>query len=122
MKSETLEKLYYKVQKDLEEYEKTYYNCTPQVIINCAVDIYHGQNFFYMIEEFVENFEPEDDYYAISQDTINKIINFKDNIVDFWINNRCDIRHYERYNLEYFDDFVSVLECVMGNIKLKESK
>ena len=121
MKAETLEKLYYKVQNDLEEYEKTYHNCTPQAIINCAVDIYHGQNFFYMIEEFVQNFEPDDDYYAISQKTIDKIINFKENIVDFWINNRYDIRHFERYNLECFDDFVYVLECVMGNIKLTEN-
>lgn len=115
-----LEKLYNKVQKDLEEYEQSFYQNTPKEIIDNAVDIYHGQNFFYMIEEFVQNFEPEDDYYAISQDTINKIINFNGNVVEFWANHRYDIRHSERYNLEYFDDFISVLECVMSNIEQKE--
>ena len=117
-----LDKLYNKVQKDLEEYEQSFYKNTPKEIIDNASEIYHGQNFFYMIEEFVQNFEPDDDYYAISQDTINKIINFKENIVEFWINHRYDIRHSERYNLECFDDFVSVLECIMNNIELKENE
>lgn len=115
-----LDKLYNKVQKDLEEYEQSFYQNTPKEIINNAYNIYHAQNFFYMIEEFVENFEPEDDYYAISQETINKIINFKENIVSYWVNHRYDIRHSERYNLENFDDFVSVLDCIMDNIDLEE--
>lgn len=122
MNAETLEKLYYKVQDDYEEYIHLYDNDPRQTLIDCAIDIYHAQNFYYMIEEFVQNFEPEDDYYSISQETINKIVNFEENIVSFWVNNRYDIRHSERYNLEYFDDFVSVLECVMGNIKLKENE
>lgn len=115
-----LEKLYNKVQKDLENYELSFRYSEPQTIIDNACEIYHGQNFFYMIEEFVQNYEEDDDYYSISKDTINKIINFKDNIVKFWVNHRYDIRHSERYNLEYFDDFVSVLECIMDNIELKD--
>lgn len=117
-----LEKLYNKVQKDLENYELSFRYSEPQTIIDNASEIYHGQNFFYMIEEFVQNFEPEDDYYSISQETINKIIDFKENIVEFWVNHRYDIRHSERYNLENFDDFVSVLECVMGDIELKDNE
>ena len=117
-----LDKLYNKVQKDLEEYEQSFYQSTSKEIIDNAFEIYHGQNFFYMIEEFVQNFEPDEDFYVISPDTINKIINFKDNIISFWVNHRYDISHSERYNLEYFDDFVWVLECIMDNIELKENE
>lgn len=112
-----LEKLYNKVKKDLEMYEEDFIeNCTPRLIINNAEDIYHAQLFFYNIEFFTQNFEEDDDYYAISKQVIDKIIAYEDNIVVYWVNHRYDIRHSERYNLENFDDFTSVLDCVINDM------
>lgn len=114
---EMLKQIYEKSQNDLNEYEQSFINDTPQTIINNAIDIYHGQNFFYMIEEFVQNFDEEDNYCAIAENVVNKIINFKDNVVEFWVNHRYDVRHSEKYNLEHFDDFVSVLEIIFNNLE-----
>lgn len=112
-----LEKLYNKVKHDLDEYEKYYFeNFTPQQLIDCAEDIYHAQLFFYHVEFFVQNYDEDDEYYAISQQVIDKIIAYEDNIVEYWVNHRYDIRHSERYNLENFDDFTSVLDCVINNM------
>lgn len=112
-----LSKLYDKVNKDLDTYLQDYIeNCTPQQIVDCAEDIYHAQLFFYNIEFFTQNFEEDDDYYAISQQVIDKIIAYEDNIVEYWVNHRYDIRHSERYNLENFDDFTSVVDCVINNM------
>jgi tRNA(Ile)-lysidine synthetase-like protein len=65
---------------------------------------------------FTQNFEENDDYYAISKQVIDKIIAYEDNIIEYWVNHRYDIRHSERYNLENFDDFTSVLDCVVNNM------
>ena len=112
-----LEKLYNKVNEDLQEYEQDYIeNYTQRQLVDNAEEIYHGQLFFYHIEFFIQNIDEEDEYQPISKNVIEKIINYDDNIIYYWVNRRYDIRHSERYNLENFDDFTSVLDCVINNM------
>lgn len=114
---EKLTLLYDKTEKDLREYEEDFIeNCTPKDIINNAWDIYHGQNFFYNIEDIFQNYDDDDNYRWIAETDIDKMLKYDDNLIEYWINHRYDYRHSERYNLENIEDFTSALSIVVGNM------
>ena len=112
--NKTLDFLYNKVDNDLDNWLQDYIDFKDKTeIIMDAHKIYHAQNFFYMIEAFTQNYEYDDLYYTINEKTIDKILNYSENIVVFWVNHKDDVWDSDRYNLEYFRDFVYVLEIVV---------
>lgn len=110
--------LYDKVEKDLNDYENNILKLTKRQILNNMYDIMHADNFYCQIEFLIQNYEEDDDYYCVDENVIDKMLQYKDNIVEYWVSHRYDIRHSERYNLENFDDFISVLTCVMSNLEI----
>ena len=106
-----------KVSNDCDYLENTHWlEMTKKQLIDDAQEIYHAQNFYWNIEYIVENYDDEDDATWLTEETIDKIINFKGNIVEYWVNHRYDYRHSERYNLEGMEDFTNAVEIVIGNI------
>lgn len=114
-----LNDLYSKIINDYEEYKNSMLEEDNETIFNNAFDIHHAQNFVFQLSYFIQEYDVNNEYtHAIDEHTIDTIINFKENIIGYWITHRYDIRHFERYNLENFDDFASVLICVIENLDL----
>ena len=105
-----------KVNNDYDYYiDNTWLELDARQIIDNAYDIFHAQNCLWHIEYMCENYE-DDDIFWLTEDTVDKIINFKGNFISHWVNHRYDYRHSERYNLENIEDFTNALEIVMGNV------
>lgn len=116
MLKQKLEKLYDKLNNDYDYYvDYNLLNLDKKQIIDSACEIYHAQNIVYHIEYVFDNYE-DGDYIWISEDTIDKILNYKGNFVIYWLEHRYDMRHSERYNLESIEDFSNALSVVVENM------
>ena len=113
---EKIEQLNNKLNKDLQEYEEDWLEQGGKEILHNIYNIYHGYNFYYHFEYFIQNFEDDEDFQWFSEEVIDKIINYEDNFLYYWVDHRYDYRHSERYNLENIEDFTSALEIVIGNM------
>ena len=113
---EKIKQLNDKLNSDLREYEEDWLELGAKEILNNVYDVFHAYNFYCHFEYFIENFEEDEDFQWFSEDVIDKIINYTDNFLQYWVDHRYDYRHSERYNLESIEDFTNALEIVIGNM------
>lgn len=104
------EKLLEKIEKDAKEIENRYLEKDKIEIYNRAWEIATYHQFEEVLTWELEEFEEED------IDNIDFMLEYKDNLLEFFKNGWGQFRHPERYNFWY--DYDSCLEII--NIIIEE--
>lgn len=87
---------------------------SKEELLENAEDLYHAQNFYWHMDYMLQNTEDIADL-PITPKTFSYMLTYDGNIVDFYMKNRCEFRHFERYNYEDYEDFCEILNIIMGS-------
>lgn len=85
-----------------------------QELLENAFELYHAQNFYWNMEYMLENCDDIAEL-PITPKTFSYMKTYDGNIVDFYMKNRYNFRHSERYNYENYEEFCEILNIIMGS-------
>lgn len=104
------------IQGQLEQIERVYLRKKKAVIIRDAWKLGRYQDIADAIIYWCENWEEDDtlDNFYLKPETIDKILCCKRNVLEYLLDNFSNVHHYERYNLDdWEEDLPFLINSVM---------
>ena len=108
-----IEQLKEKVEKDYQEIVEQLSNLDAKTLINLSYAIAVRQNFYDFIINYINDSQEYCEDIDFSDECMNKIINYKGNIIVFFYDSFMNFNHPERVDFWYGTDMVQIIEdCV----------
>lgn len=108
MNEEMVNELYKKVKANEIVLHKQWLAMSKNSLINEICNLAYRQNFSDALIYYCENFDP-DDGMTISVHAVKYLLECKGNIIEFLADTAQNIRHFERYNLNDWDEELPAL-------------
>lgn len=103
-----IQKLKQKITLCYEEIEQEFMKMNKKDIINKAYELSRYQNIADAIINWCDNFEDDKnniiEYFVLDKNCVDKIIKFDGNVIKSLKDGMSDICHFERYNLDDWDN------------------
>lgn len=122
MYEEMADELYEKVKANEIALHKQWLEKSKKELVNEICNLAYRQNFADALIYYCENFDP-DDGMTLSVKTVSYLLNYNGNMIEFLADTAQNIRHFERYNLNDWDEELpALIESCIDYVKVKEEQ
>lgn len=108
MNEQIVDEFYKKIIATEKELHTHWLTLSKEELIKEICNLAYKQNFVDALIYYCENFDP-DDGMVISVHTVKFLLEYKENIINFLADTIQNFRHFERYNLNDWDEELPAL-------------